>query len=104
MDFALLQQSVIEKNVLTPRLRSSRHLTVEEQNMTTRVPTRTHLEHHFGQDNVRIENPCVSSLVSIFYRMSHASIDVKTRRERAMPEDIIQLCMGPRMQMIWLMI
>ncbi len=26
--------------------------------------------------------------------MSHASIDAKTRKERAMPEDIIRLCVG----------
>ena len=27
-------------------------------------------------------------------RMSHASIDEKTRKERNMPEDIIRLCVG----------
>lgn len=27
-------------------------------------------------------------------RMSHASIDAKTRAERNMPEDIIRLCVG----------
>jgi len=26
--------------------------------------------------------------------MSHASIDAKTRKERALPEDIIRLCVG----------
>lgn len=36
----------------------------------------------------------VNSLISMPCRMSHASIDVKTRRERAMPEDIIRLCVG----------
>ena len=37
---------------------------------------------------------CVNSLISMPCRMSHASIDAKTRRERAMPEDIIRLCVG----------
>lgn len=27
-------------------------------------------------------------------RMSHASIDAKTRAERRMPEDLIRLCVG----------
>ncbi|PHH81821.1 hypothetical protein CDD83_3466 [Cordyceps sp. RAO-2017] len=37
---------------------------------------------------------CVNSLISMPCQMSHASIDVKTRRERKMPEDIIRLCVG----------
>ncbi|KAI4142324.1 MAG: hypothetical protein LQ341_003245 [Variospora aurantia] len=37
---------------------------------------------------------CVNSLISMPCRMSHASIDAKTRQERAMPEDIIRLCVG----------
>ncbi|KAL8783956.1 MAG: hypothetical protein Q9213_004286 [Squamulea squamosa] len=37
---------------------------------------------------------CVNSLISMPCRMSHASIDAKTRHERAMPEDIIRLCVG----------
>ena len=37
---------------------------------------------------------CVNSLISMPCRMSHASIDKKTRQERAMPEDIIRLCVG----------
>lgn len=37
---------------------------------------------------------CVNSLISLPCRMSHASIDAKTRQERAMPEDIIRLCVG----------
>jgi cystathionine beta-lyase len=37
---------------------------------------------------------CVNSLISMPCRMSHASIDEKTRRERQMPEDIIRLCVG----------
>jgi cystathionine beta-lyase len=37
---------------------------------------------------------CVNSLISMPCRMSHASIDAKTRKERAMPEDIIRLCVG----------
>ncbi|KAI9774783.1 MAG: cystathionine beta-lyase [Candelina submexicana] len=37
---------------------------------------------------------CVNSLISLPCQMSHASIDVNTRRERRMPEDIIRLCVG----------
>lgn len=37
---------------------------------------------------------CVNSLISMPCRMSHASIDAKTRKERQMPEDIIRLCVG----------
>ena len=37
---------------------------------------------------------CVNSLISMPCRMSHASIDEKTRKERKMPEDIIRLCIG----------
>lgn len=37
---------------------------------------------------------CVNSLISMPCRMSHASIDAKTRAERAMPEDIVRLCVG----------
>ncbi|KAF3767584.1 cystathionine beta-l [Cryphonectria parasitica EP155] len=37
---------------------------------------------------------CVNSLISMPCRMSHASIDPKTRAERQMPEDIIRLCVG----------
>lgn len=37
---------------------------------------------------------CVNSLISMPCRMSHASIDAKTRKERALPEDIIRLCVG----------
>lgn len=37
---------------------------------------------------------CVNSLISMPCRMSHASIDAQTRQERAMPEDIIRLCVG----------
>jgi cysteine-S-conjugate beta-lyase len=37
---------------------------------------------------------CVNSLISMPCRMSHASIDAKTRKERRMPEDIIRLCVG----------
>ncbi|KAI9799380.1 MAG: cystathionine beta-lyase [Piccolia ochrophora] len=36
----------------------------------------------------------VNSLISMPCRMSHASIDEQTRKERAMPEDIIRLCVG----------
>ncbi|KAK0511375.1 hypothetical protein JMJ35_005948 [Cladonia borealis] len=37
---------------------------------------------------------CVNSLISMPCRMSHASIDAATRKERALPEDIIRLCVG----------
>lgn len=37
---------------------------------------------------------CVNSLISMPCRMSHASIDANTRKERALPEDIIRLCVG----------
>ncbi|OJJ46486.1 hypothetical protein ASPZODRAFT_151999 [Penicilliopsis zonata CBS 506.65] len=37
---------------------------------------------------------CVNSLISMPCRMSHASIDAATRAERAMPEDLIRLCVG----------
>ncbi|KAI4134686.1 MAG: hypothetical protein LQ347_001312 [Umbilicaria vellea] len=37
---------------------------------------------------------CVNSLISMPCRMSHASIDQKTRKERNLPEDIIRLCVG----------
>lgn len=34
------------------------------------------------------------SLISMPCRMSHASIDPQTRKERALPEDLIRLCIG----------
>lgn len=34
------------------------------------------------------------SLISMPCRMSHASIDAKTRKERSLPEDLIRLCVG----------
>ncbi|TKX26510.1 cystathionine beta-lyase [Elsinoe australis] len=37
---------------------------------------------------------CVNSLISMPCRMSHASIDAATRKERSLPEDIIRLCVG----------
>jgi len=37
---------------------------------------------------------CVNSLISMPCRMSHASIDPKTRAERGVPEDLIRLCVG----------
>lgn len=36
----------------------------------------------------------VNSLISIPCQMSHASIDEKTRKERALPEDLLRLCVG----------
>lgn len=37
---------------------------------------------------------CVNSLISLPCRMSHASIDPSTRKDRALPEDTIRLCVG----------
>jgi cystathionine beta-lyase len=37
---------------------------------------------------------CVNSLVSMPCRMSHASIPAHVRKERALPEDLIRLCVG----------
>lgn len=37
---------------------------------------------------------CVNSLISMPCRMSHASIDEKTRKERQFPEDLVRLCVG----------
>ncbi|MCJ1468891.1 cystathionine beta-lyase [Pseudocyphellaria aurata] len=36
----------------------------------------------------------VNSLISLPCEMSHASIDEKTRKERALPEDLLRLCVG----------
>ena len=37
---------------------------------------------------------CVNSLISMPCKMSHASIDAKTREEREFPENLIRLCIG----------
>lgn len=37
---------------------------------------------------------CVNSLISMPCKMSHASIDPQTRKERDFPEDLIRLCVG----------
>ncbi|KAF8982487.1 cystathionine beta-lyase [Haplosporangium bisporale] len=37
---------------------------------------------------------CVNSLISMPCRMSHASIPAEVRAARAMPEDLIRLCVG----------
>lgn len=37
---------------------------------------------------------CVNSLISMPCRMSHASIDAATRKERGLEEDVIRLCVG----------
>ncbi|KAB8349804.1 hypothetical protein FH972_023817 [Carpinus fangiana] len=37
---------------------------------------------------------CVNSLISMPCRMSHASIDEATRKERGLTEDLIRLCVG----------
>ena len=37
---------------------------------------------------------CVNSLISMPCKMSHASIDAPTRKERQLPEDLIRLCVG----------
>ncbi|KAH3680502.1 hypothetical protein WICMUC_000290 [Wickerhamomyces mucosus] len=43
---------------------------------------------------VTVSFGCVNSLISMPCRMSHASIDEKTRKERNLPEDLIRLCVG----------
>lgn len=43
---------------------------------------------------VTVSFGCVNSLISMPCKMSHASIDAKTRAERALPEDLIRLCVG----------
>lgn len=37
---------------------------------------------------------CVNSLISMPCRMSHASIPAHVRKARALPEDLIRLCVG----------
>ena len=37
---------------------------------------------------------CVNSLISMPCRMSHASIDAETRKQREFPENLIRLCVG----------
>ncbi|KXJ92311.1 Cys/Met metabolism PLP-dependent enzyme-domain-containing protein [Microdochium bolleyi] len=44
--------------------------------------------------SISVSFGCVNSLISMPCRMSHASIDAKTRAERELPEDIIRLCIG----------
>lgn len=44
--------------------------------------------------SISVSFGCVNSLISMPCRMSHASIDAATRKERALPEDIIRLCIG----------
>ncbi|KAJ1333589.1 cysteine-S-conjugate beta-lyase [Microdochium nivale] len=44
--------------------------------------------------SISVSFGCVNSLISMPCRMSHASIDAKTRAERQLPEDIIRLCIG----------
>ncbi|GMF06992.1 unnamed protein product [[Candida] boidinii] len=43
---------------------------------------------------VTVSFGCVNSLISLPCKMSHASIDEKTRKERDFPEDLIRLCIG----------
>jgi cystathionine beta-lyase len=43
---------------------------------------------------VTVSFGCVNSLISMPCRMSHASIDEKTRKERNLSEDLIRLCVG----------
>ncbi|GMM38094.1 cystathionine beta-lyase [Saccharomycopsis crataegensis] len=44
--------------------------------------------------SVTVSFGCVNSLISMPCKMSHASIDAKTRAERALPEDLIRVCVG----------
>jgi cystathionine beta-lyase/cystathionine gamma-synthase len=57
-------------------------------NLSERIVESTKL---FG---ISVSFGCVNSLISMPCRMSHASIDPATRKERALPEDIIRLCIG----------
>nr|OQO21830.1 Cystathionine beta-lyase [Rachicladosporium sp. CCFEE 5018] len=56
--------------------------------LSERIVESTHL---FG---ISVSFGCVNSLISMPCRMSHASIDPATRKERSLPEDIIRLCVG----------
>lgn len=44
--------------------------------------------------SVTVSFGCVNLLISMPCRMSHASIDKKTREERALPEDLVRVCVG----------
>lgn len=44
--------------------------------------------------SISVSFGCVNSLISMPCRMSHASIDEKTRRERGLGEDVVRLCVG----------
>ncbi|KAM0718659.1 hypothetical protein Q7P37_005730 [Cladosporium fusiforme] len=56
--------------------------------LSERIVESTHL---WG---ISVSFGCVNSLISMPCRMSHASIDPATRKERELPEDIIRLCVG----------
>ena len=56
--------------------------------LSERIVESTHL---FG---ISVSFGCVNSLISMPCRMSHASIAPATRKARALPEDIIRLCVG----------
>ncbi|KAI8987672.1 cystathionine beta-lyase [Mycotypha africana] len=44
--------------------------------------------------SISVSFGCVNSLISMPCRMSHASIPAHVRAERALPEDLIRLCVG----------
>ncbi|ORX62116.1 cystathionine beta-lyase, partial [Hesseltinella vesiculosa] len=44
--------------------------------------------------SISVSFGCVNSLISMPCRMSHASIPASVRAERALPEDVIRLCVG----------
>lgn len=44
--------------------------------------------------NVTVSFGCINSLISLPCKMSHASIDEETRKERDFPEDLIRLSIG----------
>ncbi|KJE93716.1 cystathionine beta-lyase [Capsaspora owczarzaki ATCC 30864] len=44
--------------------------------------------------SISVSFGCVNSLISMPCRMSHASIPAHVRKERALPEDLIRLCIG----------
>lgn len=61
---------------------------------TGSIPLSEHIVESTRLFGISVSFGCVNSLISMPCRMSHASIDPATRKERALPEDIIRLCVG----------
>lgn len=62
--------------------------TTDDIALSEQIVTRTEL---YG---ITVSFGACDSLISMPCRMSHASIDPATRKERALPEDLIRLCVG----------